>query len=861
MVAFDKHILRLAFLLVCCTTVHATHPAPPGPVASGANLVEVGFDQYGTPHILADTDEGAGYVAARDRWFQMCFNRLHARGRLAEYFGEGRNQAYVKADFGSRTWDWARHADRVVARLDPAHLALLQAYVDGANEYIHSAGAMFHDHFATYHVLTLDPWTPQDCILIWLAFGNNFVGNGGGELTVETLLENSGASTDAEKLLVLYKETLVVDHAAVIQESDVDPSVRARQDAFAVQYGINQHVRSGLGQYVPTFSNAMVIQTSQVDMQGKAGTALLWGGPRVQCMVPNLFYEWHMRGASFDVRGIGLPGSPNILIGSSHRDSDDGESFAWSMTAAGSDLGDLFRLKRVTLRSGDEGYLLNGNKRPFSPDRVVQIKVNRDPGNPNPSYDRRDVTQRGSVWGPVITALLDGQQVGADEEYAACYTPITIDPAPPALDAVVSITAMYRATSLAEWWQALDLYIHPSANMVFAASDGSIGYTVTGPMPVRKALDAWAGILPQDGSDWGNRWQRYLPGELQPRVENPAGGYLYTANHLPIGSWYPMLAYYNGLGDSGRSYRLRKLVEGIGNGLSFDDIRTLTQDRVNSIAASVVEYALVLRDTQNYALTSTATLALGHLEPWWQAGGHLDGATPGAVVARQMASTYDKINRAYKNTIRRSVFDRYGVRGFGMMNLLAEIHRGLGLNPVRLIADDEAKAIDALLSDAWRDTWVAFTGRTLPEWPAEYQARYFAFGSDYPLRAGRLRRAGQLLRWGFLPFRSAPLPLDPANQDVESDGFWLPFGPNIATYAGTMADIPNAAYNQFVRMGIVDGAESMLAVGTTERPNTPHFRSHLTRLAQGKLKLSPTSDAGMTSVGVDLANMLQFNYP
>ncbi len=76
-----------------------------------------------------------------------------------------------------------------------------------------------------------------------------------------------------------------------------------------------------------------------------------------------------------------------------------------------------------------------------------------------------------------------------------------------------------------------------------------------------------------------------------------------------------------------------------------------------------------------------------------------------------------------------------------------------------------------------------------------------------------------------------------------------------------MADIPNAAYNQFVRMGVVDGAESMLAVGTTERPNTPHFRSHLRRLAQGELKLSPTSDAGMTSVGVDLANMLQFNYP
>ena len=50
--------------------------------------VEIFRDPWGTPHVFADTDQGAmfglGYASAEDRHFQMCFNRLQSYTQVVD---------------------------------------------------------------------------------------------------------------------------------------------------------------------------------------------------------------------------------------------------------------------------------------------------------------------------------------------------------------------------------------------------------------------------------------------------------------------------------------------------------------------------------------------------------------------------------------------------------------------------------------------------------------------------------------------------------------------------------------------------------------------------------------------------------
>ena len=57
-----------------------------------------------------------------------------------------------------------------------------------------------------------------------------------------------------------------------------------------------------------------------------------------QCETRRCSMSSIIRGATFDVRGIGVPGSPIVLIGFTNQ-------VAWGMTALGADQADLFKLE------------------------------------------------------------------------------------------------------------------------------------------------------------------------------------------------------------------------------------------------------------------------------------------------------------------------------------------------------------------------------------------------------------------------------------------------------------------------------------------------------------------------------------
>ena len=166
------------------------NPPPPPPPPPQPEQVEVARDVYGVPHVFAETDAGAmfglGWAAAEDRLFQMVRARLMIEGRVAEFFGAGividpgtGNVTHVNRahDREARAIGWRRHALKAAQAMEPDVLRLLQAYSDGVNAYVASPGAQLHPFFAQFGV-PIEPWTPVDCISVWLRFGRHFSASG-----------------------------------------------------------------------------------------------------------------------------------------------------------------------------------------------------------------------------------------------------------------------------------------------------------------------------------------------------------------------------------------------------------------------------------------------------------------------------------------------------------------------------------------------------------------------------------------------------------------------------------------------------------------------------------------------------------
>ncbi len=88
--------------------------------------------------------------------------------------------------------------------------------------------------------------------------------------------------------------------------------------------------------------------------------------------------------------------------------------------------------------------------------------------------------------------------------------------------------------------RALDGFLGPAQNVVYADAAGTIGWRATGLVPVRRP--GTDGSVPYDGSDPENDWRGFVPQAEMPRVENPVEGFLVTANQRVAGtSWRHVL--------------------------------------------------------------------------------------------------------------------------------------------------------------------------------------------------------------------------------------------------------------------------------------------------------------------------------
>ena len=136
-------------------------------------------DAFGVPHVNSTTDTGAfygvGVAQAEDRLYQLLTQRVAARGRVAECFGPGAAAVNTASDVRVRTLGWTQYAERVVAAMPPADLALLQAYADGVNAYLRRQGP---PALALQNGVPATNWTAADSVLVWLRLSSFFAPDG-----------------------------------------------------------------------------------------------------------------------------------------------------------------------------------------------------------------------------------------------------------------------------------------------------------------------------------------------------------------------------------------------------------------------------------------------------------------------------------------------------------------------------------------------------------------------------------------------------------------------------------------------------------------------------------------------------------
>ncbi|GEK21396.1 penicillin acylase family protein [Cellulomonas xylanilytica] len=500
--------------------------------------VTVTRDDRGVPTITATTSEdlfrAQGYVAAQDRFFEMDYRRHVTSGRLSELVGE--NPDALAADKVIRTFGWRRVAEQEWGLLEQSTRDALQAYADGVNAYLdgRDPGAIAVEYSVLGVRLDLRapaPWDPVDS-LAWLkAMAWDLRGNYDAELERAASYSTIGDVARVDELFPAYPQDLnlpiltAADLPATLPEqtsattTTLDLDSADLQAAMASAAAALDAVPNLMGDGEGVGSNSWVVSGELTE----SGKPLLANDPHLGISAPGIWEQIGLRcedvsaRCPYDVTGFAFAGMPGVVIGHNAK-------LAWGLTNLGADVTDFF-LERV-----DEGTTrLDGAQVPVT-ERVEVIHVN--------GGDDVRLTVQESVHGPLVSEVLDLQGVGTapvpdgapGRRFDVALGWTALQPGR-TMDAVL---AMNVAEDAADIQAAAALFDVPSQNIVFATTDGHIGYQAPGRIPVR--ADISGGPVPSDGTwprpGWDSRyeWQGFVDPTAMPRALDPVEGFIVTAN-------------------------------------------------------------------------------------------------------------------------------------------------------------------------------------------------------------------------------------------------------------------------------------------------------------------------------------------
>ncbi|HVR42360.1 MAG TPA: penicillin acylase family protein [Thermoanaerobaculia bacterium] len=475
--------------------------------------VSVERDPLGVPTIRAASRADAacalGFLHAQERFFQMDLLRRQPAGELAELFGP----RALESDRTIRIHRFRERARRIVAASPPRHRTILEAYAAGVNEGLRRLRARPFE----YLVLRADPqpWRPEDSVLVVHAMYLDLQDEDGSRDSSYGVLRDTmppemfafltprGSEWDAPidgstlELPAIPGPDVFDLRKEVVADRRVRPRGAGFQPAPAPRAAVSQPSEPGESDLILGSNNFAV------GAEAAGGRALLAGDMHLGIDVPIIWYRASIAipgegGAMRRMTGVTLPGTPLVVAGSNG-------AIAWAFTNSYGDWVDLVVLDEAadgTYRTGE------GWRRPELVRETIRAK----------GGEEEVVEIEETIWGPVI----DEDHLGRRRALQWVGHAVR--------GAEMGLLDLEGAGTIDEAMDVANRSAIPAQNVVVADRDGRIGWTIVAAVPRRPAGYDRRLPVPAEAA-----WSGWLDPEELPRITDPPGGRIWTANARVVG--------------------------------------------------------------------------------------------------------------------------------------------------------------------------------------------------------------------------------------------------------------------------------------------------------------------------------------
>ena len=523
------------------------------------NEVIVQYDSLLIPHIYAKTDKDLfytqGYLTALHRLWQMEFQIKGVSGELSEIFGK----RTLDRDRSQRRKGIVYAAKKTLkeSKKDPKTYKLLNAYVDGVNDYIESLS--YKDYPIEYKILDYKPkkWTLLECFLLMEQMSDML---SGGEMDIEdTYLINTIGEDNYNILFPEYDESIepIIPKGTKFNFENVENIISKN----IISNNINIDVIKKPNKY--NGSNNFAISPNKT----KDGSSYLASQPDLSLNLPSIWYIIHLNSPNFNTMGASLPGAPGIIIGFN-------DHIACGETNAKRDLVDWYKIEYKDSNRNEYKY----SDKWLKTEKIIEKIIIKDE---NPFYDTVIYTH----YGPVVydkNFNNNGDIINLAMRWIAHDESIEYK----------TFLKLNMAKNINDIHEALKYFDGPAQNFAYATNQGDIGLTIAGKFPIKWEKQ---GKFVLDGSNPEHEWRGRIPYEHILNYQNPKNGFVSSANQHPVDKNYPYY-YYDYSYENYRNRRLNDRLKSI-DLITIEDVMKIQNDNFSYKAFEILPVLLSNIDT------------------------------------------------------------------------------------------------------------------------------------------------------------------------------------------------------------------------------------------------------------------------